>query len=88
MATAHNRPLCSVCPNPLAPSSEDMLEATRRENEQLRYRLVDAKRKFIWISRLNEIYREELIQHRRTLPYYVVHTNFYFVAFIQSSNNS
>ena len=52
-------------PNPLAPSSEDMLEAMRRENEQLRSRLVDTEREFIRISRLNEIYREELIQHRR-----------------------
>jgi hypothetical protein len=52
-------------PNPLAPSSEDMLEAMRRENEQLRNRLVDTEREFIRISRLNEIYREELIQHRR-----------------------
>ncbi|KAF8268324.1 hypothetical protein EI94DRAFT_1800559 [Lactarius quietus] len=54
-------------PNPLAPSSEDMLEAMRRENEQLRSRLVDTEREFIRISRLNEIYREELIQHRRRL---------------------
>ncbi|KAI9507848.1 hypothetical protein F5148DRAFT_1201549 [Russula earlei] len=54
-------------PNPLAPSSEDMLDAMRRENEQLRNRLVDTEREFIRISRLNEIYREELIQHRRRL---------------------
>ena len=52
-------------PNPLAPSFEDMLEAMRRENEQLRHRLVDTEREFIRITRLNEIYREELIQHRR-----------------------
>jgi hypothetical protein len=52
-------------PNPLPPSSEDMLEAMRRENEQLRNRLVDTEREYIRISRLNEIYREELIQHRR-----------------------
>lgn len=52
-------------PNPLAPSSEDMLEAMRRENEHLRNRLVDTEREFIRITRLNEIYREELIQHRR-----------------------
>ncbi|KAI0253015.1 hypothetical protein BJV78DRAFT_1198510 [Lactifluus subvellereus] len=41
--------------------------AMRRENEQLRNRLVDTEREFIRISRLNEIYREELIQHRRRL---------------------
>jgi hypothetical protein len=52
-------------PNPVAPSSEDMLEAMRRENEQLRNRLVDTEREYIRISRVNEIYREELIQHRR-----------------------
>jgi hypothetical protein len=52
-------------PNPLAPSSEDVLEAMRRENEHLRNRLVDTEREFIRITRLNEIYREELIQHRR-----------------------
>ena len=57
-------------PNPLAPSSEDMLEAMRRENEQLRNRLVDTEREFIRISRLNEIYREELIQHRRRVRYF------------------
>ncbi|KAH9032713.1 hypothetical protein EDB84DRAFT_128177 [Lactarius hengduanensis] len=56
-------------PNPLAPSSEDMLEAMRRENEQLRNRLVDTEREFIRISRLNEIYREELIQHRRRVRF-------------------
>lgn len=47
------------------PSAEAMLEAMRRENEQLRHRLVDTERDFIRISRLNEIYREELIGHRK-----------------------
>jgi len=64
-------------PNPLAPSSEDMLEAMRRENEQLRNRLVDTEREFIRISRLNEIYREELIQHRRRVRvHYIVPPHF------------
>ncbi|THH12959.1 hypothetical protein EW146_g7212 [Bondarzewia mesenterica] len=53
--------------DPLSPSSEVMLEAMRRENEQLRNKLVDTERDYIRISRLNEIYREELIQHRRRL---------------------
>jgi len=48
-----------------------MLEAMRRENEQLRNRLVDTEREFIRISRLNEIYREELIQHRRRVRIYI-----------------
>jgi hypothetical protein len=47
------------------PSAEVMLEAMRRENEHLRNRLVDTERDYIRISRLNEIYREELIDHRR-----------------------
>ena len=60
-------------PNPVVPSSEDMLEAMRRENEHLRNRLVDTEREFIRISKLNEIYREELIQHRRRVrAHYVV----------------
>jgi len=44
-----------------------MLEAMRRENEHLRNKLVDTERDYIRISRLNEIYREELIDHRRRL---------------------
>ncbi|PCH44768.1 hypothetical protein WOLCODRAFT_124067 [Wolfiporia cocos MD-104 SS10] len=51
----------------LDPSPEMMLEAMRRENEQLRARLVDTERDYVRISRLNEIYREELIEHRRRL---------------------
>ncbi|KAG6857045.1 hypothetical protein H0H87_010399 [Tephrocybe sp. NHM501043] len=47
------------------PSAETMLEAMRRENEELRSRLVDTERDYIRISRLNEVYREELIEHRR-----------------------
>lgn len=42
-----------------------MLDAMRRENEQLRTRLVETERDYIRITRLNEIYREELIDHRR-----------------------
>jgi len=44
-----------------------MIETMRRENEQLRNRLVDTERDYIRITRLNEIYREELIDHRRRL---------------------
>ena len=46
-------------------SPEMMLDAVRRENQQLRERLVDTERDYVRITRLNEIYREELIQHRR-----------------------
>lgn len=55
--------------NPSAPSSDHMLETMRRENEQLRNRLVDTERDYIRISRLNEIYREELIDHRRRVSF-------------------
>lgn len=51
--------------NPSETSAETMLEAMRRENEQLRNRLVDTERDYVRISRLNEVYREELIEHRR-----------------------
>ncbi|KAL1741723.1 hypothetical protein HDZ31DRAFT_44828 [Schizophyllum fasciatum] len=49
------------------PSADAMLEAMRRENEQLRHRLADVERDFVRVSRLNEIYREELIEHRNRL---------------------
>ncbi|KAI6165891.1 hypothetical protein EDD17DRAFT_1884154 [Pisolithus thermaeus] len=53
--------------DPTAPSAEVLLEAMRRENEQLRNRLVDTERDYVRIARLNEIYREELLEHRRRL---------------------
>ncbi|KDQ60016.1 hypothetical protein JAAARDRAFT_174038 [Jaapia argillacea MUCL 33604] len=57
----------SMSANPLTPSPEVMLEAMRRENEHLRSRLVDTEREYIRLARLNEIYREELIDHRHRL---------------------
>jgi hypothetical protein len=51
--------------NPSEPNVETMLEAMRRENEQLRSKLVDTERDYVRISRLNEVYREELIEHRK-----------------------
>ncbi|EIW55558.1 uncharacterized protein TRAVEDRAFT_151951, partial [Trametes versicolor FP-101664 SS1] len=50
-----------------APASDTILDALRRENEALRNRLVETEQDFVRISRLNEVYREELIQHRRRL---------------------
>lgn len=50
---------------PMIPSAEVMLETMRRENEQLRNRLVDTERDYVRVSRLNEVYREELLEHRR-----------------------
>lgn len=52
---------------PMIPSAEVMLETMRRENEQLRNRLVDTERGYVRVSRLNEVYREELLEHRRRL---------------------
>lgn len=47
------------------PTSGAILEAMRSENEQLRNRLSTTERDYIRVTRLNDIYREELIQHRR-----------------------
>ncbi|KAJ7746428.1 hypothetical protein DFH07DRAFT_924345 [Mycena maculata] len=49
---------------PSDPSAEIMLAALQRENEALRARLADTERDYVRISRLNEVYREELIEHR------------------------
>jgi hypothetical protein len=48
-----------------SPSTDVVLEALRRENEQLRARAADMERDYVKLMRLNEIYREELIDHRR-----------------------
>ncbi|CAE6382312.1 unnamed protein product [Rhizoctonia solani] len=48
-----------------------LLEAMRAENAQLRSRVTDLERDFFRVSRVNEIYRQELLEHRRRLglPY-------------------
>ncbi|CAE6357962.1 unnamed protein product [Rhizoctonia solani] len=48
-----------------------LLEAMRAENAQLRTRVTDLERDFLRVSRVNEIYRQELLEHRRRLglPY-------------------
>ena len=61
--------------NPAEPTTEVMLEAMRRENEQLRVRLMDTERDYIRVTRLNEVYREELIEHRRRVSSYRAHTS-------------
>jgi hypothetical protein len=63
--------------DPAAPSAEAMLDAMRRENDQLRNRLVDTERDYIRISRLNEIYREELIEHRRRVSRPTPYSNYH-----------
>lgn len=47
------------------PSSAVLLAALRKENESLRTRLAVAEREYVRVRRLNEVYREELIEHRR-----------------------
>ena len=45
--------------------SAEALAALRKENESLRQRLSAYERDYVRVTRLNEIYREELIDHRR-----------------------
>ena len=47
------------------PSPSIILDALKKENESLRTRLVDMEREQGHLKRVNEVYREELIQHRR-----------------------
>jgi len=49
------------------PAQTIMLEAMRRENEELRNRLVESEQGYIRLARMNDIYREELIELRRRL---------------------
>lgn len=59
------RTLATVAVDASDPSTQLVLDAVRRENEQLRTRLVETERNYIRVTRLNEVYREELIEHRR-----------------------
>jgi hypothetical protein len=49
---------------PTLPTVEAMLDSLRSENDALRNRLVDIERDYLKVRRLNEVYREELIDHR------------------------
>ncbi|KAJ7636891.1 hypothetical protein FB45DRAFT_989223 [Roridomyces roridus] len=57
----------SGSPGPSDPSTEIMLATLQRENEALRARLAETEKDYVRMSRLNEIYREELIEHRNRL---------------------
>jgi hypothetical protein len=46
------------------PGHELVLDILRRENENLRARVADLEKDFIRMRRLNEVYREEIIDHR------------------------
>ncbi|KAI5120598.1 hypothetical protein M0805_008075 [Coniferiporia weirii] len=54
-------------PGIIDPSTEVLLSALKKENESLRSRLVAAERDYVRVTRLNEVYREELIEHRGRL---------------------
>lgn len=47
------------------PQAIMLIDAMRLENAQLRSRVADLERDFLRVSRLNEIYRQELLEHRR-----------------------
>jgi hypothetical protein len=51
-------------PSSQGPTVDTLLQSLQGENEDLRRRLVDMERDYVRVVRLNEIYREELIEHR------------------------
>ena len=51
--------------NSFSRADTSRLDALKKENERLRTRLATAETDYIRVTRLNETYREELIQHRR-----------------------
>jgi len=65
--SASSSPVQSYAPvlDPHNPSADITINALRRENEMLRNRLVDTEREFVRMVRLNDVYREELIELRR-----------------------
>ncbi|KAG9095630.1 hypothetical protein FS749_010044 [Ceratobasidium sp. UAMH 11750] len=56
-------------PEPQQPTM--LIDAMRLENAQLRTRVADLERDFLRVSRINDVYRQELLEHRRRLglPY-------------------
>lgn len=65
--SASSSPVQNYAPilDPHNPSADVTINALRRENEMLRNRLVDTKREFDRMARLNDVYREELFELRR-----------------------
>ena len=65
--SASSSPVQSYAPvlDPHNPSADLTINALRSENEMLRNRLVDTEREFVRMVRLNDVYREELIELRR-----------------------
>ena len=71
LAEFRTRRWASLAGSSAGPSTDIVLEALRRENEQLRTRVADMERDYVKLMRLNEIYREELIDHRRRVRFLV-----------------
>lgn len=65
--SASSSPVQNYAPlfDPHNPSADVTINALRSENEMLRSRLIDIEREFVRMVRLNDVYREELIEHRR-----------------------
>lgn len=53
--------------DPRYPSTDIIIAALRKENEILRAHVVEAEREFLKANRLNDIYREEIVELRRRL---------------------
>lgn len=51
------------------PSPSIILDALKKENESLRSKLADMEREHGHLKRINEVYREELIEHRTRVRY-------------------
>ena len=58
------------------PAPDAILEAMRRENEALRSRVFEAEQENIRLTRLNEVYREELIEHRGRVSVFLTRCEF------------
>jgi len=52
------------------PEPSLLLDALRRENEELRSRLTRVEQDYAHVKRLNEVYREELIVRRRRVSFF------------------
>ncbi|KAG9080555.1 hypothetical protein FRC06_006444 [Ceratobasidium sp. 370] len=68
-ASSSNNRRAHTDPEPPQPTM--LIEAMRLENAQLRTRVADLERDFLRVSRINDVYRQELLEHRRRLglPY-------------------
>ncbi|KAG8719965.1 hypothetical protein FRC09_010333 [Ceratobasidium sp. 395] len=62
-STSNRRTYTDHGPEPPQPAM--LIEAMRLENAQLRTRVADLERDFLRVSRINDVYRQELLEHRR-----------------------